>query len=177
MELLPQYSGCCWREMGFSSHDQHNWGSKTLTHCYAFPLRARSPPQHKSNLVQCFLWRRGVAGKLYFTTTSTVMKDVYIFFLQYIAGICLPDGWASANSVSCPCKCPSQHSSGFLLIATTGVWAGFLAPRFHSPFQGLSAYYWVHRWVGFLSGPWAFDARSHTPTEMLWFMDGCLFYC
>lgn len=36
---------------------------------------------------------------------------------------------------------PGQHSPGFFLTVLREVWAGLLAPRFHSLYQGLSAYY------------------------------------
>lgn len=56
---------------------------------------------------------------------------------------------------------PGQHAPAFFLVVLREVWVGFLAAQLHSPYQGLSAYYWVHRWAGFLSGPGAHDVRSH----------------
>ena len=82
MELLTQHSGCCWREMGFSSHDQHSWGCQALTHCYPFLLRERLPPPYGSNSVQCSLVE--VSGKVYFATTSTMIKS-YIHMASQVA--------------------------------------------------------------------------------------------
>lgn len=43
MEFPPQYSGCCWRGMGFSSQVHHSWWSHALAHGSPFPLWQRLP--------------------------------------------------------------------------------------------------------------------------------------
>ena len=37
LEALPQYSRCCWREMGLSSSVLHSQDTQVFTHCSPFP--------------------------------------------------------------------------------------------------------------------------------------------
>ena len=61
LEVPPQYSGCCWRETGFSSSVQQQLG-KPITHSLiSLSPRERSPPA--SLALQCHL-KRGSAGKV-----------------------------------------------------------------------------------------------------------------
>jgi len=60
----------------------HSWGCQALTHCYPFLLRERLPPPYGSNSVQCSLVE--VSGKVYFATTSTMIKS-YIYMASQVA--------------------------------------------------------------------------------------------
>ena len=70
----------------------------------------------------------------------------------------------SSDMYVCVCVCVYIYIYIFFFffwLQQEGLGQIFWLPSFHSPYQGLSAYYWVHGWAGFLSGPGAHDVRSH----------------
>lgn len=58
MDILAQYSRCCWKAMCFSSHIPHSWGNQTLTNCSPFSPLERLPPSdtsaHAISLNSCY---------------------------------------------------------------------------------------------------------------------------
>lgn len=171
MEFLPQYSVCCWKEMGFHSHDQSNWGNWALTTILFLWGRGQLPPDKLALTV--FPWDE-YGPKLSFTDTSIMTKFVF-FFLQCVVRISLLDGWTSENPLSCFYICPGQYSTGFffwLQQEGSDLWIAW----FCSMDQCLSAYCQMHRWVRLLPGPSAYGVRSYDTHKSILSMDRCLFY-
>ena len=81
-EHSPYYSGCWWREMGFSSHIPHSWGSQALT-AFLF-LHWRNCPQDKSALFSFSLgWRLCPESFSY----CLCYNQTHIFLLSSLYGV------------------------------------------------------------------------------------------
>ena len=119
--------------------------------------------QHPVQKHQFFGIQPSLWSNSHIHTWLCIYKYIYIL-LQCFAGLSFPGGWASANLSP---ACVSAESALFWFVCLffwlqqEGLGQVFWRTSFHSPYQGLSSYYWVHGWAGFLSGPGALDVRSH----------------
>ena len=120
-----------------------------------------SRPSSKASI----LWRSAFFMVQLSHPYMTIYIQIYIYILlQCFAGLSFPGGWASASLSP---ACVSAESALFWFVGLF-FWLQqeelgqvFWRTSFHSPYQGLSSYYWVYGWAGFLSGPGALDVRSH----------------
>lgn len=150
MEFLHMGYGCFWRELGFSSHDQHSWSSQALILCYPFP---RGWDSHRQiiNPVQYFL---GLG------ITSAVTKHTHMYVCVWLSSLVQMAGLLQVLSPAYISAQVSTHQV-YSCLQRDRSRQVFWLPGSHSPYQGLSAYHQMHRWVRLLPDFWGYSARSH----------------
>lgn len=80
------YTGCCWKETGFSDRIPYSWSSQALTHCFPFPLQERLPLAISALYSS---WDRGSTGKvpLFLSIVSlSIYNLLQLRVLEYLIG-------------------------------------------------------------------------------------------
>ena len=134
MKVPPQYTRCCWREMGFSSCVLHIWGRQTLSHCCPFPLWERLPPLDRS--AQCSVSLGRGLGK--FLLLPPLLDQTWVF-LVFVFSRMVCYNLSSERLDFCkfslmPGYLPSLALSSFFPNhGKRGFWAGSLVPVVAEP--------------------------------------------
>lgn len=108
------YPGCCWREMGFLSHDPQNWinwGSQALTHSSLLPPQEWLPTP--DSLAP---WSVALGGRALARASLFPLSTNSSFSFQRCVGISPQGGWISTNSFLPVCIWIGQCSSGFFSL-------------------------------------------------------------
>lgn len=139
MEVLPQYTGCSWKETGFSGSIPYSWSSQALTHCSPFPLQ-ESLPLAISALHSP--WDRGSTGKVLFL--SIVSLSIYNLLQQTVLEYLT--GKLNFYKVSLIHGClPKLTRFRFFPTMTERSWGQFTQFCWlHSQYRDLSVYFLMH---------------------------------
>lgn len=140
MEVLPQYTGCCWKETGFSGSFPYCSSSQALTHCSSVPLQERLPLAISALYSP---WDRGSTGKIPLFL-SIVSLSIYNLLQQRVLEYLI--GKLNFYNVSLTHGClPRSALFRFFPTMTERSWGQFTQFCWlHSQYRDLSAYFLMH---------------------------------